>query len=114
MFGFLRRNLKIGSQKIKESDYKAMIRLILEYASSVWDPHTKISICGIEMAQRKAARLTLNRLLHLQGVKPEVDFLFFFFFFFFSLSLSLFPTIFSATLRNTEMTIIIKYFDRWS
>ena len=61
MFGFLKRNLKIGSQKIKESDYKAMIRLILEYASSVWDPNTKINICRIKMAQRKAARLTLNR-----------------------------------------------------
>ena len=61
MFGLLRRNLNIGSRKVKERDYKAIIRLILEYASSVWDPNTKINICRIKMAQRKAARLTLNR-----------------------------------------------------
>ena len=61
MLGFLRQNLKIGSWKVNERAHKAMIRPIPEYASSVWDPHTKISICGIEMAQRKAARLTLNR-----------------------------------------------------
>ena len=43
MLGFLRQNLKIGSWKVKERAYyyKAMIRPILEYAYSVWDPHTK-------------------------------------------------------------------------
>ena len=49
MLGFLRQNLKTGSWKVKERAYKAMIRPILEYASSVWDPHTKKSISKIEM-----------------------------------------------------------------
>ena len=49
MLGFLRRNLKIGSRKVKERAYKARMRPILEYASSVWDPHTKKSISKIEM-----------------------------------------------------------------
>ena len=36
--GFLRRNLKISSSAIKDRAYKAFVRSILEYASSVWDP----------------------------------------------------------------------------
>ena len=69
MLGFLRRNLKIGSWKVKERAYKAMIRPILEYASSVWDPHTKKSISKIEMVQRRAARFTLNRHHNTSGVE---------------------------------------------
>ena len=49
MLGYLRRNLKIGSRKVKESAYKAMIRPILEYVSSVWDTHTKKNISEIKM-----------------------------------------------------------------
>ena len=37
--GFLRRNLKIGNRKMKETAYKTLVRPILEYASPVWDPH---------------------------------------------------------------------------
>ena len=54
MLGFLRRNLKTGSRKIKERAYKAMIRPILEYASSVWDPPTP------SKTSPRAACLTLD------------------------------------------------------
>ena len=38
--GFLRRNLKIGKKKTKETAYKALVRPLLEYAAPVWDPIT--------------------------------------------------------------------------
>ena len=39
--GFLRRNLKSSPQDLKEAAYKTMVRPILEFGSSVWDPYTK-------------------------------------------------------------------------
>ena len=54
--GFLKRNIKISSQKIKEVAYNTYVRPILEYASSVWDPHTQKNIDGIEAIQLPASR----------------------------------------------------------
>ena len=36
--GFLRRNLAACPLDVKESAYKGLVRPILEYSSSVWDP----------------------------------------------------------------------------
>jgi hypothetical protein len=36
--------------------YKTLVRPILDYCSSVWDPHTKILINKIEAVQNRAAR----------------------------------------------------------
>ena len=55
LLAFLRRNLKIGSIKTKELLYKALVRPLLQYVSTVWDPHTK-DTSRIEMIQRRAAR----------------------------------------------------------
>ena len=38
ILGFLKRNLKINSQTIKEKTYKSIVRPKLEYCSTVWDP----------------------------------------------------------------------------
>lgn len=54
--GFLRRNLKIGSKSIKERAYKALVRPVLEYGSSVWDPYTVENTSKVESVQRRAAR----------------------------------------------------------
>ena len=35
---FLRRNLYSCPQEVKESDYKGLVRPVLDYFSSVWDP----------------------------------------------------------------------------
>ena len=77
MLEFLRRNLKIGSWKVKERayNYKAMIRPILGYAFSVWDPQTKKSISKIKMAQHRAARVTLNRHYNTAGVEEILEIL---------------------------------------
>ena len=37
--GFLRRNLFSCPHDVKEAAYKSMVRPILEYGSTVWDPH---------------------------------------------------------------------------
>lgn len=59
--GFLRRNLKVSSTKVKDHAYKALVRPKLEYSSSVWDPHTKTQKDQIEKVQRRAARYASNR-----------------------------------------------------
>ena len=58
---FLRRNLRIKSSDLKATAYKTLVRPIVEYASSVWDPATNNQIHQLEMVQRRAARFTLNR-----------------------------------------------------
>ena len=37
--GFLRRNIFSCPQDVKEAAYKTLVRPILEYGSTVWDPH---------------------------------------------------------------------------
>ena len=58
---FLRRNLKIGNKKSKETAYKAFVHPILEYSATVWDPHSANNIKTIEKVQRRAARWVRNR-----------------------------------------------------
>ena len=59
--GFLKRNLNVNSQTIKDMAYKTLVRPQLEYASSVWDPYLSKDIHRIEMVQRRAARYVCNR-----------------------------------------------------
>ena len=58
--GFLYRNLRHCPPHIKAICYKYMVRPILEYASSVCDPHTNVNIQKLESVQRCAARFCLN------------------------------------------------------
>ena len=37
-FGFLRRNFFSCPQEVKEAVYKGLVRPVLEYSGSVWDP----------------------------------------------------------------------------
>ena len=37
--GFLKRNLFSWLQDVKKAAYKTLVRRILEYGSTVWDPH---------------------------------------------------------------------------
>ena len=59
--GFIRRNLKIGNKKTKETAYKALVRPLLEYAAPVWDPYTANEIEALEKIQRRAARWVTSR-----------------------------------------------------
>ena len=50
--GFLRRNLHSCPQEVKEAAYKGLVRPVLEYGSSVWDP----SRCSSSGRIRKRAK----------------------------------------------------------
>jgi hypothetical protein len=53
---FLRRNLASCPQDVKAQCYQTLVRPILEYASTAWDPHTSTNINQLEAVQRRAAR----------------------------------------------------------
>ena len=70
--GFLKRNIKINSQTIKEKAYKSIVRPKLEYCNTVWDPKCIKNpkegdktnhrlVYQIEMVQRRAARWVTGR-----------------------------------------------------
>ena len=54
--GFLRRTPFSCPQNVKEAAYKGMVRPILEYGSSVWDPHPDKLQEELEKVQNRAAR----------------------------------------------------------
>ena len=54
--GFLRRNLFSCPQDVKEAPYKSMVRPILKYGSTVWDPHCNGLNDEFENVQKRAAR----------------------------------------------------------
>ena len=58
--GFIKRNIKTKSPQIREMAYQSLVRPQLEYASAVWDPHTKDITHKVEMVQRRASRWTLS------------------------------------------------------
>ena len=53
--GFISRNLKGCPERLKELAYITLVRPSLEYASSVWDPHTRLDIDKLEKIQCRAA-----------------------------------------------------------
>ena len=54
--GFLRRNLLSWPQEVKEAGYKTLVRPILEYRSSVWDPYSQGLQEELKKVQNRAAR----------------------------------------------------------
>ena len=54
--GFVKRNLKSCPAQLKETAYISMVRSLLEYGGTVWDPHLKKDIAALESVQRRAAR----------------------------------------------------------
>ena len=60
VLGFIKRNLKHANRDIKELAYASLVRSILEYSSTVWDPFYQKDIDRLERAQRRAARFVFN------------------------------------------------------
>ena len=58
--GFIKRNVKTKNESVKELAYKTLVRPQVEYASTIWSPHTKQNNQKIEMVQRRAARWVNN------------------------------------------------------
>ena len=47
-------------QPYKQTAYMALVRPLLEYSNTVWDPNQKELINKTEMIQKRAARFTTN------------------------------------------------------
>jgi Reverse transcriptase (RNA-dependent DNA polymerase) len=62
-----------ASIPVKEAAYKTIVRPLVEYSSSVWDPYQIGQIKTIEMVQRKAARFCLNRYQHTDSVSSMIS-----------------------------------------
>ena len=54
--GFLRQNLHSCLQEVKEAAYKGLVRTVLEYGSSVWDPQGVVLQEELESVQKRTAR----------------------------------------------------------
>ena len=54
--GFLRRNLYSCPQEVKGAAYKGLVRPVLDYGSSVWDPTGVVLQEELESVQKRAAR----------------------------------------------------------
>ena len=52
---------------MKEAAYKTMVRPILEYGSSVWDPYTQGLQDELEQVQNRAARFVSRNYTRLEG-----------------------------------------------
>ena len=64
----LRRNLYNCSPEVKARAYLSLVRPILCYASSVWDPYTKPNSDKLEKIQRLAIRFVFNNYSWQQSV----------------------------------------------
>ena len=53
---FIGRNLQSSSRVVKAQCCTTLVRPIVEYASTIWDPHTTESISKLERIQRRCAR----------------------------------------------------------
>ena len=54
--GFLKRNIKVHNKDLKSTAYTTLVRPQMEYASTVWSPHTATDITKLEALQRGSAR----------------------------------------------------------
>ena len=57
---------------MKEAAYKAMVRLILEYGSSVWDPHPGKLQEELEKIQNRAARFVTRKYVYETGIMTGI------------------------------------------
>ena len=78
--GFITRNLKHCNKKFKETAYiSGLVRSVLDYSASVWDPYLQKDIDRIESIQRRGATFvqkgyqrasSITSMMNEQGCKP--------------------------------------------
>ena len=70
---FLRRNLSTCPKNIKGTCYKTFVRPQVEYAATVWDPHTTDNIKKVEAVQRRAARFVTGDYRYTSSVTGMIE-----------------------------------------
>jgi hypothetical protein len=58
--GFLRRNMRDCSKRVRNAAYVSLARPVVEYACVAWDPHTTEDINRLDQMQRRSARFVCN------------------------------------------------------
>ena len=61
ILGFLRRNLYSCPQEVKEAAYKGLVRQVLDYDSSVWNPPGVVLQEELESVQKHAVRFVTDK-----------------------------------------------------
>ena len=56
ILGCIKRNLHLCPERVKAQAYTSLVRPILEYGSTVWDPYRMYQKSWLEQVQRRAAR----------------------------------------------------------
>ena len=75
MLNFLKRHLSKCSTVTKSSAYLLLVRPIMEYACTVWDPHYLTHISTLEKIQRRAARWAVSDYNYLSSVSTMLNYL---------------------------------------
>ena len=70
--GLLKRNLSKCTKDVKMQAYKGLVRPILEYSSSIWDPYTAILQDKLEATQKRAARFITNNYEYTPGSMTNI------------------------------------------
>ena len=60
ILGLLKRNFSHCPTSVKSQCYTTLVRPILEYGCSVWDPHHQVDIYFLERAKKRGARFVTN------------------------------------------------------
>ena len=58
--GFIRRNFRQCTPKVKAAMYTTLVRPVLEYSNTAWSPNLRKDITLLEKTQRRAARFVTN------------------------------------------------------
>ena len=61
VLGLLRRNIRLASKAVKTQPYEALVRPHLEYACTMWNPHTQVNANRLDFVQSRAVRFVCNR-----------------------------------------------------
>ena len=72
ILGMLKRNLSSCPQAVRIQAYKGLVRPVLEYASSAWDPHQQYLTDKIEGVQKAAARFIASNYCHDPGSMTKI------------------------------------------
>ena len=72
ILGLLKRNLQSCPREVKIQAYKGLVRPVLEYASSAWDPHQQYLQEKLEGVQKAAARFISSNYCHDPGTMTNI------------------------------------------